>query len=189
LFGMVSGRTASRVSADERRAQAVAAGFHAFAELGITTAAVQAIADAIGVSQPYVFRLFGSRQKLVLACLDELEDRIRAVFELSVVAAPQHALAAMGAGLRALLADGVIAGFWLQASAAARADEAIAERCRVLIAHLLAEGERLTGAGSEELAKAFGRGSAVVLLQALGVDLSRGSLAAIRHLLEEGRRQ
>lgn len=187
---MVSGRTASRVSADERRAQAVAAGFHAFAELGITTAAVQAIADAIGVSQPYVFRLFGSRQKLVLACLDELEDRIRAVFELSVVAAPQDALAAMGAGLRALLADGVIAGFWLQAaSASARADEVIAERCRVLIAHLLAEGERLTGAGSEELAKAFGRGSAVVLLQALGVDLSRGSLAAIRHLLDEGRRQ
>jgi len=185
---MTSERTASRVSAGERRAQAVAAAFQAFGELGITTAAVQAIADAIGVSQPYIFRLFGSRQRLVLACIDELEERIRRVFELSAVAAPDDTWAAMGAGFRALLADGVLAGFWLRASAAARSDPVIAERSRAFYARLLAVGELLTGAGTKELAVAFGRGASVVLLQPLGVDLSRGSLPAIQHLVTEGRR-
>jgi AcrR family transcriptional regulator len=184
---MASERTASRVSADQRRAQAVAAGLNAFGELGITTAAVQAIADAIGVSQPYVFRLFGSRRDIVLACIDELEERIRRAFELGTVAAPADAWAAMGAGFRALLADGVLASFWLQASAAGRSDPVIAERCRRFYARLLAVGERLTGAGTEELAAAFGRGAAVVLLQALGIDLSRGSLPAIERLVAEGR--
>jgi AcrR family transcriptional regulator len=176
-----------RASADERRAQAVSAAFYAFAELGITTAAVQAIAAMIGVSQPYVFRLFGSRQKLVLACIDELEARIRTVFELSAGAVPGDAWAAMGTGFRALLADGVLAGFWLQTSAAARSDAVIAERCRVCYARLLAAAEELTGAAPKELAAALGRAASVVLLQPLGVDLSRGSLPGIEQLLAEGR--
>lgn len=186
---MIKEKATTRASADERRAQAVAAGLHAFAEFGITTAAVQAIADVIGVSQPYVFRLFGSRQKLVLACIDEMEDRIRTVFESGARAADEDALAGMGAGFRALLADGVLAGFWLQVSAAARSDAVIAERSRALYARLLALGERLTGAGPEALAAAFGRGASVVLLQPLGIDLSRGSLPAIQHLLAEGRKR
>ncbi|MBX6748230.1 MAG: hypothetical protein IRY85_00945 [Micromonosporaceae bacterium] len=93
----------------------------------------------------------------------------------------------MGAELRGLLGDGVLAGFWLQVSAAARSDAVIAERCRVFYARLLALCEQLTGAGPEVLAAALGRGAAVVLLQPLGIDLTRGSLPAIKRLLAEGR--
>lgn len=171
-----------RGTAGERRAQAVAAGMRVFAEHGLTTAAVQRVADEIGVSQPYVFRLFGSKQALFLACLDELAARVREIFRRAAAADPANPMEAMGAGFRAAIADGDVSGLWLQACAAARRDAAVAARCRSVMSAVLAEAERLTGAGVDELAAFAGRGALVMLLQPLGVDLSAGSRAAVDSL-------
>lgn len=177
--------TERRGTAAERRAQAVAVGVKAIADLGVTTSAVQRVAEKIGVSQPYVFRLFGSKQALLLACLDEMEDRVRAVFRDAAGLDPDEPLEAMGAGFRSLLADGVLSGLWLQACAAARGDEAVAARCRRFITGVLQEVELCTGAMSEELFSFLGRGALVLQLQALGVDLSRGSRVAVDALRTE----
>lgn len=178
----------ARSTAEQRRAEAVASGMGVFADQGLLTSAVQQVADEIGVSQPYVFRLFGSKQALFLACLDELEERVRQVFRQAAAARPDDPLEAMGEGFRDLVADGVASGLWLQACAASRADETVAARCRSLIAGVLDESEQLTGAGPDELAQFLANGALVTLLQAIGVNLAGGSRGAVRSLLANGAR-
>ncbi|TDD68608.1 TetR/AcrR family transcriptional regulator [Jiangella aurantiaca] len=172
-----------RSTATQRRADAVAAGMRVIADDGLTTAAMQRVADEIGVSQPYVFRLFGSKQGLLLACIDEVGSRVRTTFRSAAAERPGDPMTAMGAGFRELLAGGVTGGLWLQASAIARHDEVVAARCREVIAVLLAETARLTGAGADDLARFLADGALVVLLQAIGVDLSDGSRAAVDTLI------
>ncbi len=172
-----------RATAALRRAQAVDAAILAIAELGPTTTAVGRVAAEIGVSQPYVFRLFGSTRGLLLACLDELSSRISAVFQAS--ADSGDPLESMGAGFRSLVADGVFPGLWLHACATARSDEVVAARCRAFISSVLVRARELTGAAPDELAQFIGRGALVVQLQALGVDLRDGSEAAVLALLED----
>lgn len=171
-----------RSTAPARRVQAIAVGMQVIADRGLTTAAMQQVADRIGVSQPYVFRLFGSKQGLLLACLDELERRVRDAFAEAAASSPADPMTAMGAAFRDVVADGVVPGLWLQASAAARADSVVSARCRAVLANVTADAARLTGAAPEEVAAFVGRGALVMLLQALGVDLSGGSLAALDSL-------
>jgi AcrR family transcriptional regulator len=176
----------ARSTAPQRRADAVAAAMRIVADDGLTTAALQRVADEIGVSQPYVFRLFGSKQGLLLACLDELEERVRTAFRAAAAEHPGDSLPAMGAGFRVLLADGVAGGLWLQASAIGRRDDVVAARCRALLAGILDEAGRLTGADADDLARFLANGALVVFLQALGVDLRDGSRGAVDLLILEG---
>jgi AcrR family transcriptional regulator len=173
---------AERGTATQRRTEAIAAGMRVFADHGLTTSAIQQVADEVGISQPYVFRLFGTKQSFFMACLDELADRVLAVFRQAAVTYTSDPLRAMGAGFRELVADGVITGMWLQACAAARGDERVAARCRSLMSTVLTEAERLTGATPDDLARFLANGSLVVILQALGVDLTGGSRAGVDSL-------
>ncbi|WP_206439081.1 hypothetical protein [Streptomyces scabichelini] len=132
-----------------------------------------------------MFRLFGSKQSFFLACVDELENRVRGVFRQAAATCPSDPLQAMGEGFRELVADGVISGLWLQACATARGNEEVAARCRSLISGVLGEAERLTGAAPDDLARFLANGSLVVLLQALGTDLTGGSRAAVESLRVE----
>jgi AcrR family transcriptional regulator len=177
---------AERGTAAERRAQAIASGMRVFADRGLTTSAMQQVADEIGISQPYVFRLFGSKQSFFLACVDELEARVRDVFRQAAATCPGDPMQAMGDGFRELVADGVISGLWLQACATARGEERVAARCRSLISGVLEEVERLTGAAPEDLARFLADGALVVILQALEVDLTGGSRSAVDSLRAEG---
>ncbi|RIQ10865.1 TetR/AcrR family transcriptional regulator [Jiangella rhizosphaerae] len=172
-----------RSTATQRRADAVAVAMRVIADDGLTTAAMQRVADAAGVSQPYVFRLFGSKRGLLLACLDEVEERVRTTFRAAAAQRPDDPRTAMGAAFRELLSRGVTGGLWLQASAIARHDDVVAARCRGVISVLLGETERLTGADADDLARFLADGALVVLLQAIGVDLSGGSRAAVGTLV------
>ncbi|SDT72378.1 regulatory protein, tetR family [Jiangella sp. DSM 45060] len=180
---MLRGMAEVRSTASQRRADAVAVAMRVIADDGLTTGALQRVADEIGVSQPYVFRLFGSKQGLLLACVDEVEERVRTAFRAAAADRPGDPMTAMGAGFRELLSGGVTGGLWLQASAIARRDEVVAERCRGVITVLLGESAALTGAGADDLARFLADGALVVLLQAIGVDLADGTRAAVGSLL------
>jgi AcrR family transcriptional regulator len=171
-----------RSTAPRRRSDAIDIGMRVFAEHGLTTASVQKVADTMGVSQPYVFRLFGSKRDFFLACVDEMEARIRQVLQQAAADSAADPLPAMRAGFRLMIADGVLTGLWLQACAAARSDEVVAARCRTVIGNILTESERLSAAGPQEVRGALALGALIVMLQALGVDLSDGSQAAIDSL-------
>lgn len=158
----------------------------AFADHGLTSVAVGRVAREIGISQPYVFRLFGSKHALFMACLDELEVQFRQTLRDAVQNSPDvpERFGVMGAAFRDLVSDGTASGLWLQACALARFDDEIAARCRMILAGTLREAERLTGADSGDVAGFAADGALVIFLRAIGADLGGGSRAALDLLRE-----
>ena len=69
---MVSGRQ----TADERRTAVLAAAISEFARSGYAGTSTEAIAARAGISQPYLFRLFGTKKDLFVATYDLVGDRI-----------------------------------------------------------------------------------------------------------------
>src|SRR4051812_23363097 len=70
-----------RMTAEERRDAVVAAGIEEFATGGLVGASTDAIARRAGVSQPYVFQLFGTKKELFLAVVRRCFARTRLAFE------------------------------------------------------------------------------------------------------------
>ena len=99
------------MTADERRDAIVAAGVEEFATGGLVGASTEAIARRAGVSQPYVFQLFGTKKDLFLAVVRRCFARTRLAFEDAArdyaPARPRlrHVLEAMGTTYMRLLAD------------------------------------------------------------------------------------
>ena len=79
---MVQTGTQRRMSSDERRAEILLAAHAVFGARGYEGATTDEVARAAGVSQPYVVRLFGTKESLFLAvlhdALDQLLDGFRA---------------------------------------------------------------------------------------------------------------
>jgi AcrR family transcriptional regulator len=59
--------TTKRKSAEERREAVLDAAYVEFAEHGLEGASTEVIASKAGISQPYVFRLFGTKKELFIA--------------------------------------------------------------------------------------------------------------------------
>lgn len=68
------------MSSDERREQIVAAAIAMFGARGYEGTTTDDVARAAGVSQPYVVRLFGSKESLFLAALSASSDALMAAF-------------------------------------------------------------------------------------------------------------
>ncbi|MDI2126910.1 TetR/AcrR family transcriptional regulator [Yinghuangia seranimata] len=70
-----------RMSADERRTAAVRAAVEEFSVGGYNGTSTAAIAKRIGVSQPYLFRLFDDKRQLFLAAVEECFRRVVVTFD------------------------------------------------------------------------------------------------------------
>lgn len=89
------GRTA-RSSAEERREEILTAAIAEFARFGLYGTSVDAIAEKVGISQPYIFRLFGTKKKLFIAAALRVCQRIQDAFGAAAHANPQRPLEEMG---------------------------------------------------------------------------------------------
>ncbi|QEV46076.1 TetR/AcrR family transcriptional regulator [Streptomyces vinaceus] len=69
----------ARMSADERRESVIRAAMHEFARGGYHGTSTEAIAKRVGVSQPYLFRLFPNKQAIFLAAADRCLRETREV--------------------------------------------------------------------------------------------------------------
>jgi len=79
---------ASRMKSEDRRELILEAATAVFGEFGYVGATTDQVARAAGVSQPYVVRMFGSKEKLFLEVLDRAHDRLLSTFR-AVLAAPE----------------------------------------------------------------------------------------------------
>ncbi|MEV5548829.1 TetR/AcrR family transcriptional regulator [Streptomyces sp. NPDC052309] len=70
-----------RMSAEERRESVIRAATSEFARGGYYGTSTEAIAKRVGVSQPYLFRLFPSKKALFLAVAERCMQDTRRVFE------------------------------------------------------------------------------------------------------------
>ncbi len=115
----------TRLTADERRDEIVAAAAIEFAVAGYAGTSTDAIARRSGVSQPYLFQLFGTKKDLFIAAVRDCFERTRQTFERSgrplreAGASPAQILEGMGhAYVRFLMADRGTLQLQLQAYAA-----------------------------------------------------------------------
>jgi AcrR family transcriptional regulator len=77
--------TTGRKTAEERREAILDAALTEFSDHGFEATSTDAIARAVGISQPYLFRLFGTKKLLFLAtierCLADTHELFRSVSE------------------------------------------------------------------------------------------------------------
>ncbi|MFT2015696.1 TetR/AcrR family transcriptional regulator [Streptomyces sp. 796.1] len=161
-----------RMSADERRAVAVRVAMSEFAKGGYSGTSTEAIARRVGVSQPYLFRLFPNKKALFQAaaelCFQRTTDAlVRAAEGLR----GGEALEAMGEAYSKLIVDRelLLMQMQLYVTAGGTDDEAIVTYVRQGWMDLWEVVRGLSGASEEELEQFFSRGMLINVLVALGV--------------------
>jgi AcrR family transcriptional regulator len=97
---------ASRMKADDRRELILAAATGVFGDYGYVGTTTDQVARAAGVSQPYVVRLFGTKEKLFVAVLERALAKLFAAFRGALVAPSDEPVARrMGLAYLGLLAE------------------------------------------------------------------------------------
>jgi AcrR family transcriptional regulator len=121
----------TRQTAAERRVAVLSAAVTEFAKSGYAGTSTDAIAARAGISQPYLFRLFGTKKDLFIATYDLGGTRIvneltRAIEGLE----REEALHAMGMAYLQLMQDPEMLQMQMHGYAAATSDPDIAAACR-----------------------------------------------------------
>ncbi|MEO7125216.1 MAG: helix-turn-helix domain-containing protein [Nakamurella sp.] len=78
-------KSSERISAEERREQILAAASRVFGERGYYGATTDQIAKAAGISQPYVVRMFGSKEQLFIEVLGRAIEKLAAALRAVIV--------------------------------------------------------------------------------------------------------
>jgi AcrR family transcriptional regulator len=157
-----------RKTKEERREEILDAALGEFAEKGLHGASTDEIARLAGISQPYVFRLFGTKKELYLALVARC---FRETLELMQRAAEgkrgEEALAAIGTAYAEVLqSDRLYLRAQMQAYAACE-DPEIAAVVRAGYGDLVTYVERVSGAPTEEVAQFFANGMLLNVLASM----------------------
>jgi AcrR family transcriptional regulator len=158
----------TRQTAEERREAVFAAASTEFARAGFHGASTDRIAKAAGISQPYLFRLFGTKKELYLATSERKMEEVYQVFErASRGKTGEDALHAMGEAYRDLIAGRERLQLMMQCMAAAADDPEIRESMRRVWRDLLGLVERAGGGAPEEISAFFAKGMLLNVLNAM----------------------
>jgi AcrR family transcriptional regulator len=161
--------THTRMDHDERRDQVVAAALAEFAEGGLAGTSTEAIAVRAGISQPYLFKMFGTKRELFIAASKRCFDNVAQTFtEAAEGLAGEEALNAMGHAYYGLIADRANLMAQLQMYAACN-DLEIRECARDGFRKLYQLVERASGAPAEMLVIFFASGMLCNVSTALGL--------------------
>jgi AcrR family transcriptional regulator len=163
--------TTERKTAEERREAVLDAALEEFARRGLDGASTEAIAEKAGISQPYVFRLFGTKKELFKAVIARC---FRETLELFQRAAEgkrgPEALDAMGqAYMDELLPDRIRLEGQMQAYSACD-DQEICEVVRNGYGDLVAYVERVSDAPPEMITRFFATGMLLNVVAAMGLQ-------------------
>jgi len=165
---------AERKSAEERREEILEAALVEFAAHGLYGGSTEAIARAVGISQPYVFRLFGTKKELFTATIERC---MRGTLEMMQAAAAglkgEDALHAIGESYAERLAtDPTYLHSQMQAYAACD-DPAIRTVVRNGYRELVDYVERVSGLPPERVSHFFAKGmllNVIASMDLLGAD-------------------
>lgn len=143
-------KAATRSSKEERRREIIEAATSEFAIGGLAGTPVDAIAKRVGVSQPYLFQLFGTKKALFIAAVQRTFERTIAAFRTAAADAGEDAgqsdvLMAMGVAYGRLLDDRSLLLMQMQAYAAC-ADEEIRDVVRDEMLRLVSFVQSASGA-------------------------------------------
>jgi len=155
----VNPATTQRHTAEERREDILAAAQDLFAERGLYGTSTDEIARRAGISQPYLFRLFGTKKDLYLATVERCFAETLEMFrEASTGLTGKPALEAISKAYReTVLADPHRLQGQMQAYAACD-DPDVRAVCREGYGRLVEHVETVSGFPSEEVRTFFAVG-------------------------------
>jgi AcrR family transcriptional regulator len=156
--------TRTRLTAGERQQQLVAAAITAFSHGGYSGTTTDQVARLAGVSQPYVIRIFRTKQELFLAAVNHAADRVEETFRAA--AARDATLASLGDAYQELLADTDLITVLLHGFTAG-SDQAIGGPVRACFGRLFVVVRDLTGATATEVRDFFAVGMLLSVMTAM----------------------
>jgi AcrR family transcriptional regulator len=162
--------TAVRQTADERRESILEAALVEFAAKGLDGTSTEDIAHRAGISQPYVFRLFGTKKKLFAEacrrCMEQVRDGMATA---AAGKTGEEALGAMGkAYIQLLQADPRRLKLQMQMYAASDEPE-IRKVAREGYGELVRFAEEVSGLSGKPISQFFARGMLINVIAAMGV--------------------
>ena len=167
-------QTATRQTAEERREAVLEAARHEFARHGLHGASTDAIARSAGISQPYLFRLFGSKKALFVAVNEQCFQRTLELFRSAASGkSGQDALDAIGAAYGELIeSDRTMLQGQLQAYAASVVDDEVRETTARGFGRLVDYVETVSGADPGTVARFFAKGMLMNVLAAMDYSIA-----------------
>ncbi|MFF2557293.1 TetR/AcrR family transcriptional regulator [Nocardia sp. NPDC058058] len=162
-----------RMTAAQRSEQVLTAAVAAFCESGYAGTTTDDIARRAGVSQPYVIRLFGSKEQLFLAAVHRVCDRIADIFRTigenrDAATDPAELLAALSAGYAEILAERELVVVFLHGMAAS-SHPPIGVAVRERYGEIYALVKELTGATPDQVTRFFETGMLLTVMTAMQV--------------------
>jgi len=174
----------TRKSADVRRKEIVTIAQRAFAEGGLNGTSTEAIAAEAGISQPYLFRLFGTKRELFLAVCDRCIARTREAFERGAEApAWETPLEGMGRAYVDLMTSDRHLLLGQMQMYAACGDPEIRATVRENFGGLVRFVKERSGASQEEVRQFFASGMLINVATALDLPAIASDAAWARDLL------
>jgi AcrR family transcriptional regulator len=166
--------TATRQTADERRVAVLEAATVEFALRGLHGASTDAIARRAGISQPYLFRLFGTKKELFLAVIDDCLARTLESFRTAASGkSGADALHAIGeAYASSIESDRTMLQGQLQSYAASVEDADIRETTARGFGRLVDYVETVSGADRVTIARFFAKGMLMNVLAAMHYSIA-----------------
>jgi AcrR family transcriptional regulator len=159
-----------RMTKPERREAVLDAATEEFAERGYHGTSTEDIARRAGISQPYVFRLFGTKKELFVAVAARCFRETLEMFQRAAEGRRgEAALEAMGeAYVERLLHDRMRLRIQMQAYTACD-DPEIAEVVRAGYGDLVAYVERVSGLPPKEISAFFAQGMLLNVFASMGL--------------------
>ncbi len=172
-----------RKSATERRDEILEAALVEFAAHGLDGGSTEAIAKAVGISQPYVFRLFGTKKLLFMATMERcLRGTLEMFHTASAGLKGEDALHAIGeAYVERLASDPTYLHSQMQAYAASD-DPEIRDVVRRGYGELVEYVERVSELPAERVAHFFAKGMLLNVIASM--DLLQAEEGWAQRLIE-----
>jgi AcrR family transcriptional regulator len=168
----MAGSTRTLSTAGQRREDVIAAAQQVFAARGYHGTPTTAIAQAAGISQAYLFRLFPTKLELFVACTEHCFERTATVFAQAGAQARADGtdvLEAMGRAYAALLVDRDALLLQMQAYAASE-EPAIRAATRAGFRRLVELAQRESGADAQRIQEWFGYGMLMNVLATIAIS-------------------
>ena len=165
--------TTTRKSAETRREEILDAAMAEFAQRGLEGASTETIAQAAGISQPYVFRLFGTKKELFKASVARCLRETLEVFQRAAEGKRgEDALHAIGSAyVEQMLSDRTRLRAQMQAYAACD-DPDVCEVVRAGFGDLVTYVERVSGLGTDEVSAFFAHGMLLNVMASMNLQES-----------------
>lgn len=174
--------SATRMSAEERREEILEAAREEFASTGLHGTSTETIAERAGISQPYLFRLFGTKKELYLASVRRCFRETMETFQRAAEGKRgEEALQAMGEAYVALLSGRSRLQAQMQAYASCD-DPEICAVVREGYGDLFTWVERVSGLEPAAVSDFFARG--MLLNVAASMDLLHSHEPWARRLID-----